>query len=331
MHRIFLGLAAALLCLSGVSGVQAADCGPLKLLNKIQMAPFGATDVMVVPVTINGVAKGMIFDTGAAESQISRITAQELELPVRERRSEARDINGHASSDAAMVGQLAFGNMRRAGIALRIWPDPNFGKDAPLVAGVMSRDLLSGYDLDVDFGTGVLKLFSREHCFGAIDYWHPAAMAAMQVTIRDRHIHIPVMLDGHAFDAVIDTGSQHSTISLPVAQRVFGLSLNSPGVTPLGAVNNDPALTGFVRTFDTLSFSGVTVHAPDMMILPDRMSAGDRIRRPRDWYNSSPATLPEVIIGMDVLRHLHVYLAPDERNFYVALTASPVHRQAANP
>jgi hypothetical protein len=318
---------AALLCPSGAWG---ADCGPLKLLNTIAMAPFGSTDVMVVPVTINDVAKGMIFDTAASETQISHLTAEELKLPMRHWRTESRDVNGHASREVATVQALAFGNMRRQGVTLRIWPDPDFGKDAPLVAGVISRDLLFDYDVDVDFGAGILNLFAKDHCFGAINYWHPAAIAAMQVTIRDKHIHIPVMLDSHAFDAVIDTGSQHSTISLPVAQRVFGLSPSSPGVVPLGAVNNDPALTGFMHTFASLSFGGVTVLTPDMMILPDVVNqGGDRSAQTgnRALRNGANMALPAVIIGMDVLRHLHIYLAPDERNFYVSLT-SPGPRAA---
>ena len=99
----------------------------------------------------------------------------------------------------------------------------------------------------------------------------------MRFTIKDGHIHIPVMLDGRAFDAVIDTGSQYSIISLPVAGMAFGLRADSPGVTPLGAVNSDPSLNAFMHTFASLSFGGVTVLTPDMMLLPDRMArAGGR-------------------------------------------------------
>ena len=310
------------LSLIGTPGAWGQDCGPLTLLHIIRMAPFGNTDVMVVPVTINGVAKGMIFDTGAAETQIARTTAAELQLPTRHWRTESRDVNGNVSYDGVLIQSLTFGNAKHENLALRIWPDPDFGKGAPLVAGVISRDLLFDYDVDVDFGTHTLNLFSKNHCFGKIDYWHPPAIAAMRVEIRDQHIHIPVMLDGQSFDAVIDTGSQHSTISLPVAQRVFGLSPQSPDVAPLGAVNNDPALTGFVHKFGSLSFGGVKVLTPDMMILPDlthpyrSQQTGNRA-----FQRKSDMALPEVIIGMDVLRHLHIYLAPDEQNVYISLAS----------
>jgi hypothetical protein len=327
---VWATLATALCC----TGARAEECGPLNLLNAIQMAPFGNPGVMVVPDTINGTPKGLILDTGASETQIARVTAEDLQLPLHRRRTLSLDVNGNTSRGAALVGKLRFGNAQRKDIVLRVWPDPDFARALPLVAGVMSRDLLFDYDADVDFGTGLLKLFSKDHCFGKIDYWHPPAMAAMRITIRDGHVHVPVTLDGHAFDAVIDTGSQHSTISLPVARRMFGLSPGSPGVASLGPVNNDPALTGFVHTFGSLSFGSVMVLTPDMMILPDKVSRDGYMgwRTPdRAFLQDARRGLPEVMIGMDVLRHLHIYLAPDECNFYVSLASSTDTPAAAKP
>lgn len=325
---------AALFCLAGTGAAQAQACGPLRLLSSQQMAHFGATDVMVVPVTVNGVDKGMILDTGAPQSQLTRTVAEELKLRLRRARaavgsyrgapaSETRDVSGHVSQSAATVQSLSFGKVQRRDVELRIWPDPDFARDTPMLAGMLSRDLLFDYDVDVNFGTGILKLFSKDHCPGAINYWHPPAIAAMRFTIKDGHIHIPVMLDGRAFDAVIDTGSQYSIISLPVAGMAFGLRADSPGVTPLGAVNSDPSLNAFMHTFASLSFGGVTVLTPDMMLLPDRMArAGGRGQQTENRALLNRG-LPEITIGMDVLRHLHIYLAPDERTFYVSETAPP--------
>ena len=321
------GLIAALFCLAATGARAQTACGPLKLLSQQQMAHFGATDVMVVPVLLNGVEKGMIFDTGAGTTQLSRAAAEELKLNIHRSRdrmhAEARDVSGNISTSAATVHTLSFGKVQFEDIELHLWPDPEFGRTTPLLAGLLSRDLLFDYDVDVDFGTGILKLFSKEHCFGAIDYWHPPAIAAMRIAIRDGHVHIPVSLDGHALDAVIDTGSQYTIISLPVAKRLFGLSPDSPGVTPLGAVNNDPGLNSYMHTFASLSFGGVTVLTPDMMLLPDRMArGGDRVLQTSNRALLNTA-LPDITIGMDVLRHLHIYLAPDEHNFYVSLAGRP--------
>jgi predicted aspartyl protease len=319
------GLVAALFCLAASGAAAQTSCGPLRLLSSQQMAHFGSTDVMVVPVILDGVEKGMIFDTGADTTQLSRSTAEELKLNIHRsrRQREARDVSGNISTSAATVHTLSFGKVRFEDIELHLWPDPEFGRGTPLLAGVLSRDLLFDYDVDVDFGTGILKLFSKDHCFGAIDYWHPGTIAAMRIAIRDGHVHIPVSLDGHTLDAVIDTGSQYTILSLPVARRLFGLSPDSPGVTPLGAVNNDPALNSYMHTFASLSFGGVTVLTPDMMLLPDRMArGGDRVQQTenRALFNTA---LPDITIGMDVLRHLHIYLAPDEHNFYVSLAGTP--------
>lgn len=316
------GLIAALLCVAAGGASAESACGPLKLLSVQQMAHFGSTDVMVVPVTINGVDKGMVLDTGADTTQLSRAAAEELKLnihPSRDRmHAEARDVSGNISTSAATVPSLRFGKVGFQDIELHIWPDPDFSRRTPQLAGMLSRDLLFDYDVDVDFGTGILKLFSQDHCYGAVNYWQPRTIAAMRIALRGGQIHIPVSLDGHTLDAVIDTGSQYTILSMPVARRLFGLSPDSPGVTPLGVVNNGPALNSYMHTFASLSFGGVTVLTPDMMLLPDRMArGGDRTQQTgnRALLNTG---LPDLTIGMDVLRHLHIYLAPAEHNFYVS-------------
>ena len=35
------------------------------------------------------------------------------------------------------------------------------------------------------------------------------------------HLHIPVTLDGHTYDAIFDTGSRHTIMRLPAAQARF--------------------------------------------------------------------------------------------------------------
>ena len=312
-----VAIAALLGMMAGTAHAQ-QGCGPLKLLSSQQMAHFGSTDVMVVPVTINGVDRSMILDTGAPQTQLSRGLAEELKLRLHRARAatwvngtrgtnyslggETLDVSGHVSVSAATVQSLSFGKIQRQDVELHIWPDPGLRQSHAAAGGVLSHDLLLDYDVDVDFGTGILKLFDTDHCFGAIDYWHPLAIAAMKITFKNGHVHVPVMLDGHAFDAVIDTGSQYSIISLPVARMAFGLKPDSPGVTSLGAVNNDPALTGFMHTFASLSFGGVTVLTPDMMLLPDRMARGGDRSQQTNNRALFDRVLPEITIGMDVLQ-----------------------------
>jgi ABC-type hemin transport system substrate-binding protein len=61
--------------------------------------------------------------------------------------------------------------------------------------------------------------------------------------------------------------------------------------------------------FKSLTFSGVAVANPDIVLVSDRASKE---------YGQ-----PDLIIGMGILRQLHIYLAYHERNLY--LTSADAH------
>jgi hypothetical protein len=56
---------------------------------------------------------------------------------------------------------------------------------------------------------------------------------------------------------------------------------------------------------------------PRLVVLPDAM--GDKAR----------THLPKMIIGMNILKHLHLYLAPREERLYVSAASAAVPAAAA--
>jgi hypothetical protein len=146
-----------------------AACGPLTLLDKIQLVPAEGHDLTFIPVSINGADKVMLFDTGGAATQISPFTVKELQLPSgTSRTSSMIDVNGDAAQGLTLVRDFKMGRLAGQAMGFRIHPDKNFGNSR--LAGLIARDLLFGYDVDVDFGTNVLNLFSQDHCPGKVVY-----------------------------------------------------------------------------------------------------------------------------------------------------------------
>jgi hypothetical protein len=268
----------------------------------------------------------MVLDTGGALTQLSRNTIEELSLPQYPSSAAVYDINGRVSRRFAMVKQLGFGDLHRADAALMVWPEP-----IRPYAGELAQDLLQPYDVDVDFGTGLLKMYAKgpkngngNQCPGPSG-WTPTARAEMRN--KGWHLHIPVMLDGHSYDAIFDTGSRHTIMRLPAARRDFGLEMDSPGMEPFRAINGDPFLDGSLRHFSKLSFGGITMEKPEVLIVPDRMNRNaDRspiADNPTHRHNEG-LILPELSLGMDVLKHLHLYMSFGEQALYIA----PLERAA---
>lgn len=311
MARFFLCL---LMTALPAGGAWAQACAPARLLATIEMqSAEPESNIRTVPVTLNGVTRPMVLDTGGAITQLSRATVEDLGLPMRRSSATAYDINGRVSRHFAMVRDFGFGDLHRSDAALMVWPDPT----RPF-AGELAQDMLQPYDVDVDFTSGKLRMYAKDHCPGPAD-WTPAARVPMHN--RGWHLHIPVMLDGHLYDAIFDTGSRHTIMRLPAAQRDFGLSADSPGMQPYPAVNGDDFLSGYLHTFAKLSFGGITIDQPQVMILPDVMNRNaDRSPQALNpiHHHNEDLILPELSLGMDVLKHLHLFLSFGEEALYAA-------------
>jgi hypothetical protein len=308
----------SLLMLTGPAmAARAQDCTPSKLLATVEMqSAEPESNIRTVPVTLNGVTRHMVLDTGGAITQLSRDTIAELKLPMRRSGAAVYDINGRVSRNFAMVKDFTFGDLHRNDAALLVWPDPS----RPY-AGELAQDMLQPYDVDVDFATGQLKMYAKGpkgQCPGPSG-WTPATRTEMRN--KGWHLHIPVILDGRSYDAIFDTGSRHTIMRLPAARRDFGLDADSPGMEPYRAINGDPFLNGSLRRFSKLSFGGITMDRPEILIVPDVMNRhADRspMARNRAYFHNADLILPELSLGMDVLKHLHLYLAFGEQALYIA-------------
>jgi len=325
-RAIWASVALACASLFGAPALAAEECGPLKLFTSTKLVSMG--NRRVVPVIINGAPKALLLDTGGYMSQLSRASADELKIPLHDSALKLADVSGNVFRSYVIADTLTLGTLTAQKQPLMV---SRLGFDAD---GILSSDLLLRYDVEMDFPGGKLNYFSPDHCKGKVVYWKADTVAAVPITIKDRsRLIVPVNLDGHEFKALIDTGAFRTTITLPVAKRVFDLEPNSPGMKPLGNINGDPNLASFAYTFKTLSFEGITVNNPTVAIMPDRVAmadtsqqTGNRARTNGEFYKSSE----EVILGMDVMRHLRMYMAFKEGVAYISV-GTPVSEPKTGP
>lgn len=294
--------------------VQAQDCAPANLLATVPMhSAEPESNIRTVPVTLNGVTRHMVLDTGGAITQLSRDTIEELQLPMHASGAAVYDINGRVSHRFALVKDFTFGDLHRGDAALLVWPET-----VRPYAGELAQDMLQPYDVDVDFISGELKMFAKDHCPGPVG-WTPTARAVMHN--KGWHLHIPVTLDGHSYDAIFDTGSRHTIMRLPTARHDFGLDSDSPGMEPYRAINGDPFLNGLLHKFSQLSVSGIFIDHPEVLIVPDIMNRNaDRspLAENPAYHHNAGLVLPELSLGMDVLKQLHLFMAFGEQVLYIA-------------
>ena len=307
----------------GVTPADAQDCTkPLRMLTSLPMTSR-AGGVMTIPVTINGTEKQFLFDTGGMLMQVSSGVADDLKLPRYDSPLEIYAVDGSKSDKYTKVKSFAMGKLPPSPAQLQI--SPNKGVD-----GIFSPMIFKSLDFDMDFAAHKLNLMLGDHCEGKVIYWPAKAIAVVPFTLRDNHITVPVTVDGHALTAIIDTGASTSVVRQNVAQYVLKIAPDSPDLKIVGHLGDDEKASVYTYPFKTLSFEGVTVTNPHINILTDIVNKqaahdGNNGRQTGSLIKGEydDLTLPEVIIGMDVLSRLHPYLALSEGRLYLTEASTP--------
>jgi hypothetical protein len=327
MNRSFIRIlitCPAVLFVSCISNAM-ADCAPPTLLNSLLMEQMPGSDTMTVPVTIEGrPAKLMI---GIADgSQLWNTQAQKLDLAVREG-PRMMDGGGRFSEDVARVGSLTLGSMETGNYLTQIGADPDFaGSD-----GVLGTDMMMRYDIDLDFAHRKLNTFTPEQCQGAGVYWAPSKVTSVKMEAYADVVFVPVNLDGHMIVAALDTTADKTFLNPRIAQKLFGLTPAS--LTPGSVRDSGAVMQAGVRRFSSLTFGGLTFNNPEIAIPFDVQSQNTRefhaSKTARDSFHLSEF-LPDMIIGMDVLKQTHLYISFQDQRIYIspagdgqALTAAP--------
>jgi Aspartyl protease len=113
----------------------AEDCGPLKQINTVDLV--AGPNRVLVPLSINGVPKLFLLDTGGDVSQINGGVAQELGLSLRDSNLKLLDMYGHASTKMVRLDKFTLGRLHGENLYMAVQPNPDFGKGTRYV-GIFS-------------------------------------------------------------------------------------------------------------------------------------------------------------------------------------------------
>lgn len=327
MLRSIALMVGALLLNSVAAPALAEDC-TLKLLASLDLKRDGDEFVPLVPVILSGQQKYMLIDTGSGFNMISATTADELALKRQKGRFQIFDVSNDYSSEY-VTSSFGIGGMTADHMNLVVEPSSMTVNDSKLDSGLLGYDILSHFDVDIDFGTGKLNLVSPDHCEGKVVYWPASAVAVIPMTLHDfGHIEIPVKLDGQLQYAIVDTGAGYTTLTTLAAENAYNLKLGSPDTPALGNLQGHESQATYQHTFKLLEFEGVGISNPQIAIIPDttrhtRAAASE----PEVGSHLPKAAQDEVrinmLIGMNILRHLHIYIAYKEHKLYITPAGTP--------
>lgn len=292
----------ALLFAAMGSCAQAEEDCRLQLAATLPMT-MDQTGRMSVPVAVGDHPLRLMIDTGATSSTLTKNAAEALGLQQHLVMAPFmfRIYGGEHLTHYVRVKDFTLGEMRDPKAEFLVMEN----QPSPGIDGLLGWDFLSQFDVDLDFANAKLNFFLHHRCDGRAVYWTQDESAIAKISFdldeqHDQHIVIPVKIDGHEIKAIVDTGAARSPLDLDIALSLFDLKTGSEGMQRIGSPSDsDPS---YRYPFKTLTFEGVTVNNPAIVLVPVEKSHFEKRR---------------MLLGIGVLSQLHLYIAYKERMLYV--------------
>jgi len=317
-------------------------CATPALADMVELNPVAESNLMTVPVAINGSPRKFLLRVGRTPDEVSDATASDLRLPQAGRMTDSSGLSGlntafefratmvdvrGANAGAAnqkyvRAADFTIGNATVHDVTFTIANDRDLGTSKPY-DGALTTGMFSAYDINLDFGGRKFSFITATSCAdpNQIAYWPHEVVATIPMTVEDGKIIVPVTVQGRQIDAVIDTGSEHTVMRRAVAEQMFGLKAGTPEMTQDGDARDGSGERIYQHTFAQIAFGGVFANN-----VPARIQANSMVHKKdkeptlgsRAQFTSTPGEhLPDLALGMDVLRRLHLYVAFAQGKLYV--------------
>jgi Aspartyl protease len=264
---------------------------------------------LLVSVQVNEAPMTFVLDTGAERTLMGEDVVRRLGL---ERdgwvTSIMRGIGGVEEHPNALPRSLRLGTilLRRRTLtgdtSVTVGPLPTTAIAGRPIAGLLGRDFLSPFDLDIDLPNHRLTLYDVHGCDGAFLPWPTLYAAIPASTPMGAALVVQLLVDGRPLRALIDTGASASLITAPGMYRL--------GITP-ELLARDPGGNG----------SGVgPAPVPMYRHRFSELRVGPEVMRDPTLWVASVRVVPivDMLLGADWLRSRHVWLSFATRQVFVA-------------
>jgi predicted aspartyl protease len=329
---IYRPLAEGFTLLAGLLIAAAAQAAPSCELHMVASLPatLSAHNQLLVDVAINDEPAKIQIDTGASTSLLSEKFAARMGLPIENMPGVVYGLTGRALDSKTHVQRLRLGNTISSNADFVLMPLGGDGTDGGPI-GLFGADYLQNYDVEIDVAAGWVKLFSQDHCPGKVVYWAQDYFKTPIYYPGKGALHRPALdiaVEGRTVRALIDTGAFMTVMRMATARDRFGLSPASSDMqkrAQTGGVDGRK-LDTYLHTFQSLTFGDITLHNTLMAITP--IDSAAHVATTGSHLNLSRADEPDVLIGMSLLKHLHILIAYSENALYYTIAPT---KQAATP
>lgn len=287
-------------------------CG-LKQYASLDMITL-ANGEIAVAAEIDGKPVTMAVSVSFPYSYVLESYAPSSDFPRHSLRSVMIILGGKLVYERLTVPSLTLGGARMKNVEmLSSYSGSVEGTEA---VGALGVDVLSRFDVEIDFSKRKINLFSPDRCAGKVVYWSDSYAAAPLDLDIGGHPSVQMDLDGKPVKVEFDLESGSGSMGMKTAERIFDINPSNPGVSPLTNPANGK-LRGYRFPFKLLSIPGISVSRPDIFLDPGRQDCPGH-QTATLWHTIDQCFgTSDVTLGMEELKQLHLYIAYKEKMLYV--------------
>ncbi len=270
----------------------------------------------LVPVVVNGVGTVGVLDTGAEMTIMTPAMAAAAKITIdpKQHLRHAEGIAGVFDAPAAMAKTLQIGH-------LMLNPPPvldvfNFVNSRNTTIGIqVGGNSIDGLDWDLDFQHGLMTSYRTRNCHDIDPLWdtkstglplrrgmNPAFATVAGILGLPMNVTVPVQFDGGIVNAVFDTGSMYSMLSLRAAHwlGITNKALARDPEQDIAAI--DQTKIRAHRHIIPNVFIGESPERDFMVYVPETANKGDQL---------------EMILGMDWIATHRLWLSYTTDSLYI--------------
>jgi hypothetical protein len=246
---------------------------------------------IIVPVEVNGIAASFILDTGAQRSVVTGEAVRRLSLArdqwVGTTMSGVGGIDRRANADPRSLSLGGVKLVRRTlnhdtSLTVGIIPRTVVGNH--VIDGLLGRDFLSVFDLDLDLPARRLTIYSVQDCAGRFLPWTGGYASIPVAFPAEQAIIVTVTLDGTPLRALLDSGSAATLLTAPGMVRM-GLQEANLAADPADMISGlGPHMVPMhLHRFRSLDAGGEALETPAIWVAPVRLPLFVDMLLGADW------------------------------------------------
>jgi predicted aspartyl protease len=262
--------------------------------------------VVLAPVTVNGISGSFIFDTGAAQTVVTPDAVSRFGLALDEwTATTTRGVGGAVRRRNANPRSVELGGvpLHRRSLArdatLRVATLPLATIGERQIDGLLGRDFVSLFDLDLDFSLQTVTLYDVHGCAGRFLPWPESFVSVTVENPSESALVVPLAIDGVPLRALLDSGASRSLVAASGMARLrLGLEVLRADPNEVVSGVGPHTVTMWQHTFHDLRIGDESFPGPVFLVAPvqlqpvsDMLLGADWLIRHRVWISYATSQL----------------------------------------